>query len=1318
MLKLTHVWLSLVLLLLGAQAAQAAIFLVTETYDTTDANPGNGVCADSFGRCTLRAAVQESNALAGADIVVLPAGTYTLSIPGNAEHAAASGDLDLLASITIRGQGADRTVIDAAGIDRAFEAINAGTSLIEDLTIENGVAGANTPGYFAVQAGGAIAAVGNTSTLTLRGVVLRNNQAMTGGGLYNVYSTVQIYNSTLHDNHATTGSGGGIAEGLASFTRLYNVTLSGNRAAVSGGGLQSSNNSPLLYNVTITGNVADSDANGSGDGGGLARGVTAATLVNSIVAGNSDLGGQAPDCSSSVTSNGYNIIGDATGCTVSPAAGDQIGSAVSPVDAKLLARAVAENGVPMHALDPASPAVNAANPTTPGSGGTACLDTDARGASRTRNTPCDIGAYELAVFGRSFTVNSSEDALDASPGDGQCETGSGNRICTLRAAIQETNALDGRDIINVPAGTYTLALAGSGEDLAASGDLDVTDALLLSGAGMDQTFIDGAGLDRVFHTLYAGRIEMQGLTIRNGSASGGNGGGILLANSGGLDLTEVRISGNSANYGAGLYATLWSWMNDRMVNITRCVFDANTATQHGGGYANFTFRASKITDTTFSGNVAQIGGGLFNSFMSNALLVNSTLSGNQAQTGGGIAMQYGSGLATLVNTTVSGNTATVAGAGIHVPVNDRVKLFSSTVSANRAIGSASGGGIFAAGTVHLGNTAIAGNLSDDGQTPDCAATLSSFGYNLIGNDAGCTVTALASDRVGSVLAPIDPRLEALATHGDVVAYHRPLHDSPLLDAANPAVPGSGGGSCEANDQRYVDRVVNAPCDIGAVEVRSADLAVTASTSAASVVPGGPIDYLVQVTNVGPDTATGVQLTLTPAAGSSFVSATGSGWSCSTNGNELACQGADLALGAVSDLSLSFVSALTSGAQTASISISSTSRDSNAGNDNVLIGHTGNAPPSLSGLTATEYAAGATELAIARNVVVADSDSTTLAYATVRFSAGFVADQDRLSVTTVPGLTASWDAVNGSMLLSGTLPLASYQSVLRSILYSNLSATPTGGARGIEFIVSDGVFASPAKSATITVATAATAPVTPLPAEPPPAEPPVSLPPGGGGSLISAPGGSDTGGVADVSSQTQQADVQVLEVEAEQTAQTEDTAEPEAEPMPEEIAQETFDEPLMREYASAAGNTYKAAAAGRPTAAASAAPVLPVALEVSSIASAEFWEEIASMRETMEASATDDAAKTREIMITTAQTASVFLFAGLTNWYLKGSALLASLFASLPLWSPFDPLPILALNKRMRRRSLRTQATAAALELRYSGGLTRLLDTAQQKLESR
>ena len=72
-------------------------------------------------------------------------------------------------------------------------------------------------------------------------------------------------------------------------------------------------------------------------------------------------------------------------------------------------------------------------------------------------------------------------ARPAAPGDGICASALGD--CTLRAAIQETNALAGPDEIRAPAGVYGISIPGRGEDGAATGDLDITDDLDLAGAG-------------------------------------------------------------------------------------------------------------------------------------------------------------------------------------------------------------------------------------------------------------------------------------------------------------------------------------------------------------------------------------------------------------------------------------------------------------------------------------------------------------------------------------------------------------------------------------------------------------------------------------------------------------------------------------------------------------------------------------------------------------------------------------------------------------------------------------------------------------------
>src|SRR5262245_28832262 len=66
-------------------------FVVNTTVDSVDASPGNGIAQDSLGRTSLRAAIMEANALAGADTIQVPAGTYALTLAGANEDAGGTG---------------------------------------------------------------------------------------------------------------------------------------------------------------------------------------------------------------------------------------------------------------------------------------------------------------------------------------------------------------------------------------------------------------------------------------------------------------------------------------------------------------------------------------------------------------------------------------------------------------------------------------------------------------------------------------------------------------------------------------------------------------------------------------------------------------------------------------------------------------------------------------------------------------------------------------------------------------------------------------------------------------------------------------------------------------------------------------------------------------------------------------------------------------------------------------------------------------------------------------------------------------------------
>lgn len=140
---ITCVLPGLMLVMIWLMSTKAAIvhantFNVNSTADAVDINPGNGVCATSSNVCTLRAAIQEANALAGEDVITLPAGTYTLTITGENEEDAATGDLDIHGNVTINGGTANTTIIDGGAIDRVFDIRNPYSVTFTNLTIQNG----------------------------------------------------------------------------------------------------------------------------------------------------------------------------------------------------------------------------------------------------------------------------------------------------------------------------------------------------------------------------------------------------------------------------------------------------------------------------------------------------------------------------------------------------------------------------------------------------------------------------------------------------------------------------------------------------------------------------------------------------------------------------------------------------------------------------------------------------------------------------------------------------------------------------------------------------------------------------------------------------------------------------------------------------------------------------------------------------------------------------------------------------------------------------------------------------------------------------
>ena len=119
-------------------SACAATFTPGTTNDSIDVSPGDGACADADGQCSLRAAIQEANALAGEDTIVLGAGTYALTLAGINEDASASGDLDVDDDLVLNGAGTDVTLLDGGALDRVLD-LRGGTHLLFTVDVDKGV---------------------------------------------------------------------------------------------------------------------------------------------------------------------------------------------------------------------------------------------------------------------------------------------------------------------------------------------------------------------------------------------------------------------------------------------------------------------------------------------------------------------------------------------------------------------------------------------------------------------------------------------------------------------------------------------------------------------------------------------------------------------------------------------------------------------------------------------------------------------------------------------------------------------------------------------------------------------------------------------------------------------------------------------------------------------------------------------------------------------------------------------------------------------------------------------------------------------------
>ncbi len=402
--------------------SHAATFTVDTTSDTNDANPGDGTCADINGECSLRAAIEESNALGGSNTITIPAGTYLITL--------GAVPFDITSSISFEGASASTVIIDAnfnvSGAQRSFNIPASAMALtisFSGLTIQGG--------HGTTEGGSAIfeAAAAGAHVVTISNCIIQNNEDASStasqGTVVFQQGTVTISNTTFSNNSvAGAGTGGSALTLLGTVVSTISAsTFSGNTSTLSLGTLYYSSTGTLtLINLTFANNT----------GGAYYKTTTAASTLNNVtIANNTGVGVSNNGTGAITTSNSIYSNNSTSNC-----AGGALTSAGNNIDSNSkdcnfagsgdlvatdpLLDSLANNGGPTFtmALQNTSPAIDAGSNVT-------CAATDQRGVTRPQGTSCDIGAFEL-VSG-SLTVSPSS----VSCGDQAINTNSSTHTVTV-----------------------------------------------------------------------------------------------------------------------------------------------------------------------------------------------------------------------------------------------------------------------------------------------------------------------------------------------------------------------------------------------------------------------------------------------------------------------------------------------------------------------------------------------------------------------------------------------------------------------------------------------------------------------------------------------------------------------------------------------------------------------------------------------------------------------------------------------------------------------------------------------------------------------
>ncbi len=497
-------------ILLGTANADVT-FVVTSTNDDNDALSADGICLTSAGECTLRAAIQQANALSGNDIIqfaILPAGgvkTINLgsALPNITENVTINGITQsggscaapFTPTVLVNGNNVNGAILQVTGGRLLTQGViwnrgAGGSTATIILGTSNNVIqctfiGTNTTGT-ATQTG--VAGSPNGAALRIEGSF--NNIGGSAPDQRNIIGDetgIQIQIMPGSNNNQLFNNSIGVSPTGTPITHTANwfqgIYVEGNDNTIGGRSLGQPN---IIANMNAP---TAGDGNGVWVAAGTGNRVVANSIYNNVGLGikidngnNEDIGDgdtganlkqNAPVMSTAfIDAGGLLNLGSVTDTpSGGPFGVDYFKTDGTNNQGKFYVASFT-SGTGTNAIVPTNAAGLGVNI---GDQIVATVHDLAGNSSQFSTTPITV----TGPPGGPFVVNSTDDSPDDFPGNGFCLTDAG--FCSLRAAIEEANAYPGADTINFAvSGTIT-----TGSTLSITGDVTI-DGSTAPGANCDQ----------------------------------------------------------------------------------------------------------------------------------------------------------------------------------------------------------------------------------------------------------------------------------------------------------------------------------------------------------------------------------------------------------------------------------------------------------------------------------------------------------------------------------------------------------------------------------------------------------------------------------------------------------------------------------------------------------------------------------------------------------------------------------------------------------------------------------------------------------------